>query len=169
MARFTFLFMTEKEKNSAVFPEKIRKFFRNRIQSIRLGAKIAFSPKKTNLEQIEKALPEYNLMKVFCETIPDAALLVKPDGEISFANKKFAARFDKDATEIIGKKIMELFSTEAAKKRMDKIQKAIEKKATVHFYDEWHDRILKNSVSPVINEKNDVIALAIVSHDITEY
>lgn len=115
-----------------------------------------------------------NLHRILLDESSDPIFSFKPDGEYRYVNWAFAKPFGKKPSEIIGKKIWDVFPKEEADKRFAAVkyvfesgeQKVIEVRVPQPF--PKNDLYFLTTVKPIKNEVGEVVNVICISKEITE-
>jgi PAS domain S-box-containing protein len=121
------------------------------------------------LKKAAKKLKESEATARALLNIPNAAaFLLDRDGICLDANETLATRFGKTPSEIIGKPIWDLFPTEVAERRKARFIEVLQSKRMDRFEDErdglWNEIVL----SPILDERGEVLKVAVLGLDVTE-
>lgn len=106
--------------------------------------------------------------RAFIESIVESALLLSPDGRIILANNTAVGRLGFPPHELIGRKLSSLLPGEFNELRQRQYQTVMESRQRVAFDDRYHERFLRTELTPVLDAAGAVIAVAVISFDITE-
>lgn len=102
----------------------------------------------------------------------DPIFNILEDGTYRYVNNAFAGPFGKTADEIIGTRIVDLFSPEEAEKRMVVVRRAFATAETIVFDVRVPavsgDRVYMTSVKPVLDEQGAVQSVICISKEITD-
>lgn len=120
-------------------------------------------------ESIKESEEKYRLL---AESSPEMIYFIDTKGYVTYVNKVAAEQFHAPAQKLIGKHLTDIFPPDLAQQNLAHIQDVIATKSTFQNEVEivfptgssWVDARL----SPVIDEKNDVIGVLGLSYDITE-
>jgi len=107
-------------------------------------------------------------MRALLDANYESMALIQPDGRILECNSTFASRIGQIRADIIDRNVYELIPQELVQSRARMVRKTLETKQSVRFEDQRNDRYLFHSLSPVLDEKGQVRAVAIFAVDITE-
>ena len=123
----------------------------------------------TQRKRAEEALRESESAARALINAPDAAaFLVDRDGVCLDANEAFAKSFGKEASDILGRPIWDLFPPDESARKKAYLGQAISKKAQVRCQD-FGDGTWKDSIfAPIFNEDGEVARVAVLAFDITE-
>ncbi len=106
------------------------------------------------------------------DSLPDAVVLIDPEGKVVNINSIFAARLAKPPSECIGVTIFELISNfvtpEGVRFRKERCREVLRSGERFVFEEKREDQILKIFLSPVKSPKGEVTHLLIIIQDITE-
>jgi len=111
---------------------------------------------------------QHNMMSTMLDAVEESAFLMRPDGEIAYANETVAARLGSDKHSIIGKNAYGMLPPEVAERRRDEVRHCLESGEPVRFSDERTDRRIDNVIYPVRGIENEIAYLAVFGLDITE-
>ena len=124
----------------------------------------------TERKQAEAALRESEeTTRALLNAMPDAGMLLGPDGTILGANEAMMARVSYRIDEFLGKNISSVFPPEIAATRTVKAEEVIRTGQAVHFTDSRTGHWLDNHIFPIFDAHHQVTRLAIYSRDITEH
>ncbi|MFY9151476.1 MAG: PAS domain-containing sensor histidine kinase [Prolixibacteraceae bacterium] len=127
------------------------------------------SERKKTEEKIKESEEKYRLL---AESSPEMIYLIDPKGYVTYVNKVAAAQFHAPARELVGKHLKEIFPPDLAQQNLSEIQNVIETKS--YFQNEVEmvfptgNRWVDARLTPVLDEKNNVIGVLGLSYDITE-
>ncbi|MCG8550356.1 MAG: PAS domain S-box protein, partial [Desulfobacterales bacterium] len=128
----------------------------------------------TEKKQIAFLLEEQRRQfKILLETIPDLVWFKDNDGVFLFCNQRFEAMFGAKAEQIVGKTVYEFFEKEVADafRQSDmaamKAGKSIMNEEWVTFPSDGHTELLETIRTPLRNDKNEIIGVLGIAHDIT--
>ena len=93
--------------------------------------------------------------------------LFSAEGIVLKANATALTRFGKLASEVVGKRFIEVLPAKLAQSRMARLQEAVEQGRPVEFEDERAGIHFRHSFYPVLDAAGSVIAIASFSRDIT--
>ena len=124
----------------------------------------------TERKQAEAALRESEeTTRALLDAMPEAGMLLEPDGTILVANEAMMARVSYRMDEFLGKNIASVFPPEIAAARTLKAEEVIRTGQAVHFTDSRTGHWLDNNIFPIFDAHHQVTRLAIYSRDITEH
>jgi PAS domain S-box-containing protein len=106
--------------------------------------------------------------RAFIESIVESALLLSPDGRIILANNTAVGRLGFPPHELIGRKLSSLLPGEFNELRQRQYQTVMDSRQRVAFDDRYHERFLRTELAPVLDAAGAVVAVAVISFDITE-
>ncbi|WP_250674828.1 HD domain-containing phosphohydrolase [Paraclostridium ghonii] len=112
-----------------------------------------------------------NIMDLIVDTLPVPIWIKSKDGAFLSINKKFEETYinkDLKKADIIGKFNKDVYPMEIAKKYDENHKKVIESKKPMVFENKCGDKITKAYVTPIIDSKNEVIAVSGIIEDISE-
>ena len=123
----------------------------------------------TDMKTTEEALRESEIkLSTLLNATTDVAALAEADGTFTACNDALAKSLGKKKEEIIGKPMMEILSTEAAKRRKTVLQGIVASKKPLQWEDEHEGRYFDNSVYPILDGNGNVKQLALFARNITE-
>ncbi|WP_320045296.1 PAS domain S-box protein [uncultured Desulfobacter sp.] len=111
--------------------------------------------------------------KTLLEAIPDLVWLKDNDGVFLFCNQRFEAMSGAKAEQIVGKTDYDFFNQEMADafRQGDRAAmqagKATMKEEWVTFPSDGHMELLETIKTPLMNDKNEIIGVLGIAHDIT--
>ena len=106
--------------------------------------------------------------RAFIESISETALLLSPSGNIILANNTAVRRLGHPLHELIGRKIASLLPDEFNELRLKQFQAVLDNRQRIAFDDRYHERFLHTELTPVLDAAGAVVAVAVISFDITE-
>jgi PAS domain S-box-containing protein len=126
----------------------------------------------TDISEIKKAGEALRLseatFRMLINSTDDTVLLIDLQGHVLEANNGIMAQMGVDHETLLGSMVYDYFSPEIARSRREKAQEVVGLQHSVRFEDHnnqvWEEQI----ISPVYNDHNEVVSLAIVSRNITE-
>jgi PAS domain S-box-containing protein len=122
----------------------------------------------TEKKEVERALLESErTAQVLLNATTDVALLIDTSGNIISINDAAAKLIEKNAEELIGRSIFDLYPEDVIKGRKAWGEEVIRTKKPVRFEDERDGIYFDNSVYPVFNVKGKVERLAVFAQNIT--
>lgn len=123
----------------------------------------------TEWKKAEKMLQKNkSTIQTLLDTNPETEFLIDKAGTILAGNHTFAKRIDKNINEIIGLSLKDLFPSDIAKLRTNKINEVIDSHKIVHFIDSRNKRIYDNYYHPVFDEEGNMEMIAVFAKDITD-
>lgn len=125
--------------------------------------------RETEVGRLEKAVKEQQATLGACfDASPDPILLVDPEGRVLAANEAWAARLGRDAHELAGSTLRDLFPRVAAERREHAVREAVFTRRPVHFEDTDGERYYENHAYPIADDTGQVLRLVLCSADVTE-
>lgn len=116
-----------------------------------------------------KALQQSELeLRALLDAIPESALMVDRTGKILSNNATFAQRFGLAGEHLIDKNIYDLLPPDLAAERKERLESVFQTGNSLRFIDKRFGRWMDNTVYPVLNEKGEVMSVAILGIDVTE-
>ncbi len=117
-------------------------------------------------------VPEERLCESVAHTLLNipytVSILISTDGVCLDVSDNLAQRFGKVRSDFIGKPIWDFLPPDVAAQRKFYVDQAVKTKKTVRFEDErlgtWNDSI----VSPILDDRGNVLEVAVIAIDITE-
>jgi len=106
--------------------------------------------------------------RAFIESIAETAVLLSPDGKIILANNTAVRRLGHPLHELIGKEIASLMPDEFNELRLKQLQAVLDSRQRIAFDDRHRERFLHTELTPVLDTAGAVVAVAIISFDITD-
>ncbi len=123
----------------------------------------------TQRKRTEEALRQSEeSLRVCLNAIPEAALLLDPNGIILVGNQALARRLGLAEAEMIGKHAFDLVPPQIAKSRKERFEQVLRTGQPVQFEDERNGRHFINYINPIANAAGTVTRLAVLGWDITE-
>ena len=123
----------------------------------------------TDIKATEEALRESEIkLSTLLNATTEVAALAETDGTFVACNDALAKSLGKKKEEIIGKPMMEIFSTEAAERRKTLLQGIVASKKPLQWEDEHAGRYFDNSVYPILDGNGNVKQLALFARNITD-
>ena len=102
------------------------------------------------------------------DAVDQSAMLMEPDGTICECNEVFATRLNQAREDLLGCNVYDLLPPEIAEQRRRRVEEVQRLQSTVSFVDERWGRRLSHRVVPILDDKGDVVRLAVQGADITE-
>ncbi len=133
-------------------------------------ANLVLQSEITERKRTEEALRESEVLARTLLNLPldNVVLLMDTDGILIDFNENLPKRLGKKREELIGKCIYDFVPPELAKSRREKTKELLETGNPVRFQDRhagfWYD----NVGYPILDEKGNIIKIAIFAYDITE-
>jgi len=110
--------------------------------------------------------------RVLVEESSDPIFTFYPDGEYRYVNKAFAEGVGRKQSDIIGKKIWDVFQKDEADRRYAAVKWVLENRVTkvieVRVPRPDGDRTYVTTVKPIMNDQGNVISVICISKEITE-
>ncbi len=106
--------------------------------------------------------------RAFIDALPETALLLTPDGTILMTNQTAAERLRRPQPALIGTNIAAVMSPELYTSRRAHLETVLATREPVVFEDQRNDRILRAELRPVLDPAGTVVAVAVLSFDITD-
>jgi len=123
----------------------------------------------TERKRVEEALRESEAMaQAILNAITESIFLTDVRGIILALNQVAAERLNKDADELIGACIEDVFPPSLAESRRAMVEEAKLEDRPIRFEDEQNGRFFDTSVYPVMDSQGEMTRLAIFAQDITE-
>jgi signal transduction histidine kinase len=107
-------------------------------------------------------------LQAFLDALPEAAMLLSPDGAILACNRIVRERLDIAPEEEGHSNLFQALPAEVALDRKQMVDEVMKTGRAVHFVDEHGDRTIANYLHPVCRESGEIRQLAHVGIDITE-
>ena len=154
-------------------PERIEKYIQEytkehyRRTSIHVVPDIPEFFQRKRLE--EELIKSEETVRALLNAPNDRALLLDRDGRILALNSTASEALGKTEDELIGKIAFDLFPPEVAQRRRFYHQMAVKTGKSFRYEDERDGRWMDTTIDPVTDSKGNVIRVAVVSRDITEY
>lgn len=121
------------------------------------------------LRQSEAALQQTaGELRSFLNAITESACVIDVDGRVLAANETLAQRFGRSVRDLAGTSIFAILPPEVAQRRRAHVDEVVRTGRPMRFEDERLGRVIDNSIYPVLGERGEVVALAIIGFDITE-
>ena len=119
-------------------------------------------------EHEEKLSRSEATLRALMNATTERMFLTDVSGIILAANQVFAEAMSKSPEELVGTCVWDYYPPELAKARKIQVEKMIKTGAAVTFEDVRNDRYLDNSLCPILNNRGEVIQVAVFSRDVTE-
>ncbi|MCX6219466.1 MAG: PAS domain S-box protein [Bacteroidia bacterium] len=127
------------------------------------------SERKKAEEKLKESEEKY---RILAESSPEMIYLIDTKGYVTYVNKVAAAQFRAPAQELIGKHLKDIFPPDLAQQNFANIQHVIATKSNfqneVEMVFPTGNRWIDARLTPVFDEKNQVIGVLGLSYDITE-
>ncbi len=123
-----------------------------------------------NLSACEEKLRKgENQLQALLNASTESIFVIDTDGNIQLANEAAASRLGTDLETLLKKgNINDFIPPDTGVKRRLLFLQAQKTGKPVHFQDELNDRVMSNSVYPILEEEDKVEQLAVFSMDITD-
>jgi len=120
-------------------------------------------------KMMEKSLQDsYEDIVALMNSTQDMMLIIDPQGVILQINDCAAKALNGSPGELLGKKVQDLLSTNAAISRMGHLSKALQRRQSYHFEDENQGRYFSHTLYPVLDSSGSVARIILVAREITE-
>ncbi|MHC1635024.1 MAG: PAS domain S-box protein [Candidatus Methanospirareceae archaeon] len=118
-------------------------------------------------EELRKSEEKYRSL---VESTDDSIYLVDKGGRYLFMNQKHLSRLGLSLDEVVGRKYSEFHSEEETKEFLEKIKEVLRSGKSVRYEHKSRrdNRYYLRTLSPVKDEKGEIIAITVISKDITE-
>ena len=145
----------------------------------KMSQKPSYAELEKRIKELEKASHKHqktvealkeseSTARTLLNTPNAAAFLIDSHGICLDANETMAQRFSKKVSDLVGKTIWNFFPPDVAEKRKAHFTIMLKDKKAVRYEDErngmWNDSI----ISPILDDKGEVIKIAIMGFDITD-
>ncbi len=107
------------------------------------------------------------LIQAMLDASSDAIMLFRPDGTLLAVNEVLAGRFGRQASELTGSCLWDMFPPDVAKARQETVSRVVETGQAVHFLDRRGELYLDNSIYPAPGADGIPDKVAVYSRDIT--
>ena len=122
---------------------------------------VAFKTHEHALEECE------DQFQALLNATADSAFLIDPRGTILAMNEAGAQRLGKRAEDVIGENVWGLLPPHIAKRRSKEVKEVLRSGKPVRFQDEREGLIFDHTVYPVMDDKGNVVKLAVYARDVT--
>jgi PAS domain S-box-containing protein len=109
-----------------------------------------------------------NLVRVLVNSTEDTAILIDSALKIVELNNITAKRIGRNRKELIGSQVFDLMDQEMVSLRRDKIDKLLQTRRQVDYESHWNGRHFTTKMYPVLDQKGEIIQIALFEKDITE-
>jgi len=106
--------------------------------------------------------------RAFLDAITETAILCNAQGNILMLNKVAAERSGKKADELIGTDVLRLFPPDVTPSPIASMDHLIKTGKPVHFESEHYGDVHDNTWSPLFDDQNRVVQIAMISIDVTK-
>ncbi|MBI3447013.1 MAG: PAS domain S-box protein [Magnetospirillum sp.] len=108
-----------------------------------------------------------SLIQAMLDASSDAIMLFKPDGLLLAVNGVMAERFGRNAGELTGLCLWDMFPADIARARQEAVARVVETGQAIHYLDRRGELYLDNSIYPVVGAEGRYDKVAVYSRDIT--
>ncbi len=108
------------------------------------------------------------VLQAVLKTIPESVFLMKPDGTLVAANENFAVHHNVNLDKILGTSAYGLLDDGTTVRRKLQVQQAVDQRTPIVFEDQRDGRTYRHTLTPVIDQDDNVSLVAISSLDLTE-
>lgn len=126
----------------------------------------------SNLQSMKALQESERNYRILLDESSDPIFTFYPDGTYRYVNRAFADGVGRNMSEIIGKKIWDVFSQDEADKRYATVKWVFENGKTkvieVRVPRPEGDTYYITTVKPILNEQNEVISVICISKEITD-
>jgi two-component system, cell cycle sensor histidine kinase and response regulator CckA len=147
------------DPRKGMFDKKKISLFERMASNLAIG----FSQRQT-ANKLQKSEAD---LRVLINNPVDSVALLDTDGIILEANRTFAQRLGRDLEELTGKCVYDFLPPELSRERRKRVAEIIQSGNSMRFQDFREGIWFDQTVHPVFDDKNKVLRLAIVAHDIT--
>lgn len=138
-------------------------------QSGKVKNVVLFAKDNTEEYSIQQALIETEQTRhALLESIPESIMLMKTDGTLIMVNSTTCQRLHQTQEKMIGHSLYDFLPDEVREFRKTNIEKAIMTGQPVQFEDMREGRAIVTHAIPIMDEKNNVIQVAISGFDYTD-
>ncbi len=106
--------------------------------------------------------------RAFLNASSDPMMLMNPDGTLVSFNRATAESLAKDANELVGICVFDLFPPEVAEYRRIKVEEVVRSGEPVRFEDQREGRWFDNSIYPIFDARGKVRQVVVFSLEVTE-
>ncbi len=106
--------------------------------------------------------------RILLNATADIAVLVDNKATLIDANEAFCRKMNMSRDQLIGKKPLDLFGRDVAKKRTAFFKKVLRERIPVYFQDNNGTRWFDNAIHPIFDREGSVSQVVIFAHEITE-
>jgi PAS domain S-box-containing protein len=100
--------------------------------------------------------------------IKESALLIDVKGKVLAANDTVDDRINNGHRDIVGKNVYDLLDSDVAKARQKYVEELIRTGKALQFEDVRNNRVISNSISPVLESNGIISKIALIGYDITD-
>lgn len=100
--------------------------------------------------------------------IKESALLIDVKGKVLAANDTVDDRINNGHRDIVGKNVYDLLDSDVAKGRQKYVEELIRTGKALQFEDVRNNRVISNSISPVLESNGIISKIALIGYDITD-
>ncbi len=134
-----------------------------------IGSVMDITERKNTEEKLKESEENY---RILAESSPEMIYLIDTKGYVTYVNKVAAAQFRAPAQELVGKHLKDIFPPDLAQQNLAGIQNVIVTKnnfqSEVEMVFPTGNRWVDARLTPVFDEKNQIIGVLGLSNDITE-
>ena len=136
----------------------------------RIKGIVGFNIDVTARKRAEEALQESERRaQAILNAATSPMCLLNAHGTILAANVSLAQRLGRSAGELAGRNVFSLLPPDLAASRREHMEEAIRSGQPSHFEDERGGAFFDNHLHPIVNDRGEVVELAIFSLDITAH
>ncbi len=130
----------------------------------------AFDRLTETIANKEQALQEsHENFQALLNAPHDDILILSRDGLVLAMNESLASRLGFNGGKTTGASYWELIHSDLAQSRQKWLENVLSTRSMAHFEDQWGDRLLYNTVYPVIDSQGEVVRFVIIGQDVTEH